>query len=94
MTTITEIKRRNAEAGHHFFSEDTMRFFASRVSRTTYGDYFVTSERDTYTDSPRRYTVRWSNPENGHVETVSKFGEYDNLWLALAEAKRRHLGHA
>lgn len=56
-------------ASSHFFNSDTMRFFDSRLLsgvialdgyETVPGHryLFVTSERDTYSDQPRRYTVR------------------------------------
>ena len=63
-----EIVRDVNGAGSHFFDSATMRFFASRVARSgwrvsdpdgwdhTY--VVVTSERDEYTNGPRRYTVR------------------------------------
>ena len=63
-----EIVRDVRGTGSHFFDVETMRFFSSRVARTgwkiadrdgwnhTY--VVVTSERDEYTDQPRRYTVR------------------------------------
>lgn len=89
MTTITTIKQRNIDAGHYFFDAKAMGFFDSRVSRTTYGDFFVTSEKGP--DEVRRYTVRYSEPETGHVSTVGEFQQYDTLWSALAEAKRLYL---
>lgn len=89
MTTITTIKQRNIDAGHYFFDAKAMRFFDSRVSRTTYGDYFATSEKGP--DGVRRYTVRYSDPKTGYVSTVGEFQQYDTLWSALAEAKRLYL---
>lgn len=89
MTTITTMKQRNIEAGHHFFDAETMRFFDSYVSRTTYGDFFVTSDKGP--DGVRRYTVRYSDPNTGHVETIGTFQQFDNQWSALAEARRLHL---
>lgn len=45
ITTITELKRRNAEIGHFFFSKDTMKFFKSKIeSKIIDGKYFITSE--------------------------------------------------
>jgi hypothetical protein len=54
-------------AGSHFFGEKEMRFFSSRVASSGWRvrsggwdhvDVLVTSERDTYSDFPRAYTVR------------------------------------
>lgn len=71
MLTIEEIKRRNTEAGLHYFDPDTMRFFKSRVSSTVYqgpgGVFFVTSEKPPH--GPRRYTPRMFLP-NGGCETA------------------------
>jgi len=89
MTTITTIKQRNIDAGHYFFDTKAMRFFNSRVSRTTYGDFFVTSEKGP--DKVRRYTVRYSDPATGHINTVGEFQQFDTLWGALAEARRLYL---
>ena len=88
MTTIQEIKQRNRNAGHHFFDESTMRFFNSRVSEKTFGDYFVTSEKGP--SGIRAYTVRYQD-ENGHIQTVGEFQQYATLQEALAVARIAHL---
>ena len=67
--TADDIRAIADRAGSHFFDADTMRFFSSRLLdgvRALDGNatepgrryLFVTSERDTYSDQPRRYTVR------------------------------------
>jgi len=76
--TIDDIRAANREAGFHFFSRDTIRFFNSRISEIVYqgpgGVYFVTSERyDSWT--PRWYTVRRFDPETGNIHSASKFNE-------------------
>jgi hypothetical protein len=73
---MAQIKDRNALAGHHYFSRDTMRFFNSRIPRQTpvdaeYSDdlvFFITSEQ--FEDSrgrkaPRYYHVRTFRPSSG-----------------------------
>ena len=79
MNRITRtIKRRNEAAGFHFFKQDTMRFFNSRIVDRTANDsdpavgiYFITSEQ--YEEGhPRLYTVRVQAP-GGRISTVGKF---------------------
>lgn len=93
------------ESGH-FFTERTMRFWNSRVawntltaiSQTEFG--FITSEQQDY-QSPRTYSARVWTLLNG-VDSISEFGEFDNLKSAkhylknagfeakLAELRVRH----
>ena len=60
--TTWDIRRENSAAGFHFFDQAAMRWFSSRVLPTIHTDgsrlLFVTSERDTWNDKPRLYTVR------------------------------------
>lgn len=87
--TIQEIKAANKAAEQHFFDEDTMRFFRSRVeSGVIGGRYFITSEQFVGSDEiaqPRRYTIRVAR-ENGHVDTVGEFQEYGTKGLAVRAA--------
>ena len=64
MFSIEDVKRANRDAGYHYFSADTMRFFGSRVLPTVYaGRLFITSERSGFDHySPRKYTVREFDP--------------------------------
>ncbi len=81
---MDDVARRNADAGQHFFDESTMRFFASRLCGPLYGRrYFVTSERNTWGDYPRLYTIREAMP-NGHIDDVSPF----QFYATAREAKR------
>lgn len=91
MTTINTIKARNEEIGHHFFSKSTMDFFNSIVYETTFGDYFVTSEKGP--DGVRAYTVRYQN-EDGTIDTVGEFQEWPTLQTALRAAEMRASIHA
>lgn len=76
--TIQEIKRANRKAGQYFFSPDTMRFFASRVSSSVFegagGIYFITSEKKCFDDNRRVFHVRRFNP-NGSVSSIFPAGE-------------------
>ena len=86
MTTITELKARNAEAGQHFFDREAMQFFNSKVETPIYGGrFFVTSER-METTYPKRYTVRVAL-NDGSIEEVGEFQEWLTLEAARAEAK-------
>ena len=86
--TIAQIKRANADAGHHFFERSTMRFFDSRIAsrHPIGGRYFVTSERFSLA-YPRLYTVRECG-ENGHVNTVGKFQAYITVEAAKRAAEQ------
>jgi len=87
---ITEIKRANKQAGQHWFSTSTMRFFESRAHPGVYGGrYFISSEQ--FIDSrgnadPRRYTIREAAPD-GTVDTVGDFQGFPSLETAKAFAK-------
>jgi hypothetical protein len=93
--TLEQIKRANADAGNHWFSPDTLRFFSSRISSTTYGPdsagrvYFVSSERSGFDyDTPRKYSVRYFTPETRGIDTHGEFLAYDTLAQAQAAARR------
>ena len=77
--TISEIKAHAAAADNHFFSPTTMRVFNSRISKRVYpvkdGAFFVTSERDWYTDNFRKYSVRVAREYDG----TSVRGNFD-IW--------------
>lgn len=97
--TISEIKAHAAAAGNYFFSPDAMRFFNSRISKRVYpvkdGAFFVTSERDWYTDNFRKYSVRVAREYDGtsgrgdfDISTIGEFGEFVTLAQAHTAAKR------
>jgi len=66
-----DLKQANKAAGHHWFDEDTMLFFKSRlldIPHTGAGYWtFATSEQPPY--GKRVYSVRICYV-NGHIETV------------------------
>ena len=81
-TCIREIKKANEEAGQHWFSEGAINFFNSKFGRRIYGGrYFISSEAYDY-NAPRRYTIREAE-EDGTVNTVGEFQEFDNHSQAL-----------
>lgn len=62
--SLSELKEANKEAGFHFFSPDTMRFFASRIESTLYKNQcFITSEKKCFEDYTRVYSVRKANSD-------------------------------
>ena len=86
MRTIDDIKKRNREVGHHFFDDETMRFFSSRVYSKVCGDYFVTSEQ--FPSGLRHYSVRRIDWDTGVIETVGGFQRFTSLADAMREAKQ------
>ena len=75
---ITEIKKANEEAGHYFFSPDTLQFWGSKVYPRVYGGrYYITSE-DNFDRTAKFYSVRRAD-ERGHIETVWGFLEFNTL---------------
>ena len=65
------VERANRDSGHHFFDDDTRRFFLSRIGQTLYGGrFFVTSERSGFgLETPRRYSVRFAC-DDGTIDTL------------------------
>lgn len=98
--SIEQIKTAASQAGSHFFDEDTMRFFSSRVLSAVHegpgGVYFVTSERDRHQpDTDRRYTVRRfhaGGSRSSVIATVWCFQAYSSARQALREAARLAAG--
>src|SRR4051794_19932627 len=85
--TVEQIKQANRDAGQHFFSPDTMRFFKSRVMDfVTGGRFFVTSEQNGYSD-PRMWSIREAMPD-GTIESYSEFQQYSSGAVAKRAAKQ------
>lgn len=76
--TLEEFKRHNESIGNHWFSEDTMRFFDSRVE-TWDGNtgLFITSEVNP--SGVKAYSIRRADFETGRVSTVGVFHSYKTL---------------
>ena len=78
MKTLTEIKRKNKEIGHHFFDKETLNFFNSKIKNKTYKDkYFLTSEQFDY-KSPRLYTIRIFE-NDGNIDTFGDFQQFETV---------------
>jgi hypothetical protein len=94
MTTTTlgsigDVERLNSAKGKHFFSDDTMRFFSSKIETDLIrGRFFITSEKNR--DERRRFTIRAAF-DDGSIETCGDFQQFAS-WSAadkaLAEACR------
>jgi hypothetical protein len=94
-TTVEEVKKYADNHGMHFFTPGAMRFFGSRVAEgVTVANgraYFITSERDNYTNQPRLYTVRYMVPGGHILEEAGGFQAHSSL-RAARRALRDHLG--
>ena len=76
--TMTEFKNKNKSEGYHFFDDDTMEFFNSKIETSLFSDdTFITSEQGPHHNS-KKYTIRKALAD-GSVETVSEFCEFDSL---------------
>lgn len=75
-----DLAQYNQQFGYHFFDEDTLRFFDSRIldikrKETGTGELkivFITSEQCNWGDNPRQYSLR-EILENGSVINHVKF---------------------
>lgn len=89
ITTINEAKERNTNAGYHWFSPESLRFFSSRLPKTVLpvdnGALFVSSER--CGGQAARFTVRFIH-DDGHVETVGEFQQYAGRESATRRAEK------
>jgi len=85
---LNEVVDANDAAGQHWFDDETMLFFKSRIeSDLIDGQFFITSEQSP--DGPRAYTIRAAN-DDGHIVTMGDFGQYVTLEAAktMLEAGR------
>ena len=97
LNTITAIKNRHQG---HWFEPGSLRFFNSKFPRRAVypvadGAFFISSEfsKGVYIstgwipDGPVRWSVRFISDEDGSINTVSEFQEYETLSEARAAAK-------
>ena len=86
--TMHQVKQLNKSNGYHFFEKSTLDFFRSRLQDgAPYGGcVFVTSEQNG-TRGRRGYKVR-AIRENGSIESLSDFQEFDNASAAHSAAKK------
>lgn len=87
---IQQIIDGNTAAGQFYFSEDTMRWFNSKVYDDVFpvpdGALFITSEKQP--GNPRLYTVRKYHAEDGDISTVGEFMGYLTQRTAASAARR------
>ena len=89
---VSEIRRANVAADHHFFDADAMAFFDSRIEdggKVYGGRYFITSEQFHFRGEafPRKYTIRRADAD-GTVHTVlGTWQEYASMIEARAAAE-------
>ena len=90
MLTITEMRKRNTEAGGNWFSKETMKFFGTKIeTRPNKDNVFITSEWADFSETKRAYTLRKFIPEKNNVETIGDFLQYSTL--EEAKEVRKHL---
>lgn len=79
--TLRDVVTANDDAGRHWFEDDTMQFFKSRLeSDLIDGRYFITSEHGPY--GPRAFTIRMAD-EDAHIQTIGDFMGYETLTDAI-----------
>jgi len=84
--TINQIQSFHESKGMYFFSEDSKRFFSSRIHSDVYGGcVFVTSEKFDW-KSPRLFSVRMIT-ESGSIKTIGGFQGFDTRSKAHTFAK-------
>lgn len=92
---LDDIKRANANIGHHWFDPGANRFFHTRVSPTIYhvGDrsLFISSECREPGETPRRYSIREALAD-GSVHTVGEFMAYATRARAIAAIRAMQKG--
>lgn len=76
--SMYEIKKKNQEIGHHWFSKDTMKFFKTKIPNDALkkGDYayFITSE--TNPSGETKYSIRKANLKTGVIDTEGEFFKF------------------
>lgn len=73
--------------GGHFFDNETIMWWNSKVYQDLYGDkYFITSEPN-YDGKDRRFTIREFTNNYTDVETVGEFRQYGTLAEATSAIK-------
>lgn len=84
--TIDELKEANERINNHWFSDQTMSFFKTRIESQIHNNYFITSELAPGA-SNRRYTIRKANSD-GSVNTYGEFQEFSTFEAAEIEMNR------
>lgn len=87
-TKIEQMKRDSLAHGNHFFTEDTMKFWGSKVVAGMFkNNTFVTSE-DNYDRSQKLFTARQYDWKKHEVKTIGEFQQFVNLEDAVRFAKQ------
>lgn len=71
--TMDDVRHANKDSGFNWFSEDTMKWWKSKVESTLeHGRYFIISENEFASDgrvAARIYAVRHAN-DDGSIKTI------------------------
>lgn len=84
---ISDVIDVSRQHGNHFFDPETIAWFRSEIVDKVFGVFFVTSEQFD-DESPRLFTIRRIDWDNGTISTVGKFQQYETLEEAMTEVKR------
>lgn len=88
MRTMANVKQFNYECGNFWFSPYSLELFNTKIESELIRDtYFITSEIEQKA-TPRKYTIRQINWDNGDIETVGNF----QMFLSL-KAARSYIKH-
>jgi hypothetical protein len=86
---LYEFKELNKSVGNHWFDNDTMSFFKTKViTWDTISGYFIT--RESFNGNEKRYSVRLADFNTGRVNTVGNFYSYESLSEAKSALKKVH----
>jgi len=85
-SSMLEVKQLNAVNGYNWFSHGAMRWFKTRLQQGAPigGFLFISSECQGW-GHPRLYTIRAIH-DDGRVETIGGFGEYNTMRQARQAA--------
>jgi hypothetical protein len=94
--SIETIRERMQSAGSHWWDNDTMRFFGTRVCSDTFENggnvWFVTSEQPPH--GPRAYTVRRYDIASNQIDTEGELCGFSSRSGALRSARSFAGGNA
>lgn len=92
-STLTKIKRANADSGRYWFSESTLQFFSSKFSQgltVHHGRFFISSEQFVGSDGSkgqRLYTVRIA-ADDGSISDLGDFQQHGSVQSAVLAIKQ------
>lgn len=92
--TMNDVKKANKALGHHWFDDDSMRFFNTEILSTpglftisgTGRQFFITSDRPELSD-PKRYSIREVKPD-GAIDTYGMVRDYTTQIAAFRAAMK------